>query len=92
MRNLHIPSRSPAYSKNSMVATSHPDATRKALDIMTNGGNAFDAAVSAAAVLSVVEAHSTGIGGDCFCLFYSNSERKVRALNGSGYYLSLIHI
>ena len=90
MRNLHIPSRSPSYSKNAMVATSHPDATRKALDIMTNGGNAFDAAVSAAAVLSVVEAHSTGIGGDCFCLFYSNSERKVRALNGSGYYPSKI--
>ena len=85
MRNLHIPSRSPAYSKNSMVATSHPDATRKALDIISNGGNAFDAAVCAAAILSVVEPHSTGIGGDCFCLFYNAKERKVRALNGSGY-------
>ncbi len=84
MRNLHIPSRSPAYSKNSMVATSHPDATKKALEILENGGNAFDAAVCAAAVLAVVEAHSTGIGGDCFCLFYSASEKKVKALNGSG--------
>ena len=31
MRNLHIPSRSPVYSKNAMVATSHPEATIKAL-------------------------------------------------------------
>ncbi len=31
MRNLHIPSRSPIYSKNAMVATSHPEATMKAL-------------------------------------------------------------
>ncbi len=84
MRNLHIPSRSPAYSKNSMVATSHPDATRCALEIMEQGGNAFDAAICAASILGVVEAHSTGIGGDCFCIFYSQKEKKVRALNGSG--------
>ena len=48
MRNLHIPSRSPAYSKNAMVATSHPDATKIALNIMEKGGNAFDAAICAA--------------------------------------------
>ena len=84
MRDLHIPSRSPIYAKNAMVATSHPDATKKALEIMEKGGNAFDAAVCAASVLAVVEAHSTGIGGDCFCLFYSQKEKKVIALNGSG--------
>ena len=84
MRNLHIPSRSPAYSKNAMVASSHPDATKMALNIMEKGGNAFDAAICAAAVLGVVEAHSTGIGGDCFCIFYSQKDKKVRALNGSG--------
>ena len=77
MRNLHIPSRSPIYSKNAMVATSHPEATLKALEIMKKGGNAIDAAVTAAAVLGVVEAHSTGIGGDCFCLFYSNKEKRI---------------
>ena len=90
MRNLHIPSRSPAYAKNAMVASSHPDATKIALNIMEKGGNAFDAAICAAAILSVVEAHSTGIGGDCFCIFYSNKDNKVKALNGSGKSLSNI--
>ena len=51
MRNLHIPSRSPAYSRNAMVATSHPEATTKALDIMKKGGNAIDAAITAALML-----------------------------------------
>ena len=86
MRNLHIPSRSPIYSKNAMVATSHPEATMKALEIIKKGGNAVDAAVTAASVLAVVEAHSTGIGGDCFCIFYSNKDKKVVALNGSEIY------
>ena len=40
MRNLHIPSRSPIYNKNAMVATSHPEATVKALEIIKKGGNA----------------------------------------------------
>ena len=84
MRNLHIPSRSPVYGKKAMVATSHPDATLKALDIIKKGGNAIDAAITAASVLAVVEAHSTGIGGDCFCIFYSSKDNKVLALNGSG--------
>ena len=84
MRNLHIPSRSPVYGKKAMAATSHPNATSEAVNILKKGGNAVDAAVSAAAVLAVVEAHSTGIGGDCFCLFYSNKDKKVIALNGSG--------
>ena len=75
MRNLHIPSRSPAYGKNAMVATSHPDATKMALNIIEKGGNAFDAAICAAAILGVVEAHSTGIGGDCFCIFYSQKDK-----------------
>jgi len=90
MRNLHIPSRSPAYAQNAMVSTSHPDATKKALEIMEKGGNAFDAAISAAAILGVVEAHSTGIGGDCFCIFFSQKENKVKAINGSGPSISSI--
>jgi len=47
-------------------------------------GTAADAAIAAAAVLNVTEAASTGIGGDCFALYYTAASRQITALNGSG--------
>ncbi len=76
--------RSTAYSKNGMAATSQPYATLAALNIMQDGGNAIDAAVAAAAVLNVVEPHSTGIGGDVFALFWWAETGELKALIGSG--------
>lgn len=76
--------RSPVYAPNGVAATSQPLATSAALAVLERGGNAIDAAVTAAAVLSVVEPMMTGIGGDMFALIWSAKENKLVALNASG--------
>jgi gamma-glutamyltranspeptidase/glutathione hydrolase len=67
-----------------MVSASHPLAAQAGLDVLRRGGNAADAAVATAAVLNVTEPASTGVGGDCFALFYNAATGEVTALNGSG--------
>jgi gamma-glutamyltranspeptidase/glutathione hydrolase len=76
--------RSPVLARRGMIATSQPLASQTGLSILMQGGNAADAAVAAAAALNVTEPASTGIGGDCFALYYDARTQAVSALNGSG--------
>ncbi|MBM3530139.1 MAG: gamma-glutamyltransferase [Alphaproteobacteria bacterium] len=82
-RDFHLPGRSPVIAGEGMAATSHPLATLAAIDVLRSGGNAVDAAVTAVAVLCVIEPHMTGIGGDCFVLI-SEQGKPVWGYNGCG--------
>jgi len=76
--------RSVVMARNGAIATSQPLATAAGLKVLQSGGNAIDAAVTAAAVLSVVEPTMNGAGGDLFAIVYSAKDRKVHGLNASG--------
>jgi gamma-glutamyltranspeptidase / glutathione hydrolase len=76
--------RSPVLGRNGVIATSQPLASAAGLQVLQAGGNAIDAAVTAAAVLAVVEPTMTGIGGDVFAIVYDAKTKTLRGLNSSG--------
>lgn len=76
--------RSMIVARRGMVASENPLSAQAGLAILRAGGNAADAAIAAAAVMNVTAPASTGIGGDCFALYYEAKTGKVYALNGSG--------
>ncbi|KAJ5899213.1 Gamma-glutamyltranspeptidase [Penicillium taxi] len=78
--------RSTVHSRNGIVACTQPLAAAAGHRILSEGGNAADAAVAVAAALNMTEPGSTGIGGDMFCLYYDSKNQKVYSLNGSGRY------
>jgi len=76
--------RSVVFARNGLIATSQPLASAAGLRVLQSGGNAVDAAVTAAAVLAVVEPTMNGPGGDLFAIVYSAKDRRLHGLNASG--------
>lgn len=76
--------RYPIYARGGMVNCSSPQAAAAGLEVLRQGGNAMDAAVAAAAALTVVEPSANGIGSDAFALVWSEKDQKLYGLNSSG--------
>jgi len=79
--NPYASTRLPVFARN-IVSTSHPLAAQAGLRILWQGGNAVDAAIAAAAVLTVVEPVSCGLGSDAFCILWDG--KALHGLNASG--------
>ena len=73
--------RLPLFARN-IVSTSHPLAAQAGLRMMLKGGNAVDAAIAAAAAMTITEPVSNGLGSDAFCILWDGN--KLHGLNASG--------
>jgi gamma-glutamyltranspeptidase/glutathione hydrolase len=77
------PTRSPvAEGTGGGAATMSPYATKAAIDVLRHGGNAVDAAVSAAATLGVTEPFVAGPGGGGFFVYRRASDGRVFTIDG----------
>lgn len=77
-------SEQPTLGTRGMVATAHYLATQAGLQILTQGGNAIDAAIAANAAMTVVYPSTCSAGGDIFMLIWDARTQQLYALNGSG--------
>jgi len=80
--NHHYPSRRSSLVARNVVSTSQPLAAQAGLSMLARGGNAVDAAIAAAATLTVVEPTGNGLGSDAFAILWDGT--KLHGLNSSG--------
>ena len=80
-QNPYASTRLPLFARN-VVSTSHPLAAQAGLRMMLKGGNAVDAAIAAAAAITLTEPVSNGLGSDAFCILWDG--QKLHGLNASG--------
>ena len=79
--NPYTSTRIPVFARN-VVSTSHPLGAQAGLRMLLKGGNAVDAAIAAAATMTIVEPVSNGLGSDAFALIWDGKE--LHGLNASG--------
>ena len=80
-RHPYTSTRLPLFARN-VVSTSHPLAAQAGLQMLQRGGNAVDAAIAAAAAITLTEPVSNGLGSDAFCILWDG--QKLHGLNASG--------
>ena len=79
--NPYPSTRIPVFARNA-VSTSHPLAAQAGLRMLWRGGSAVDAAIAAAAAMTLVEPVSNGLGSDAFCILWDG--QQLQGLNASG--------
>jgi len=79
--NPYRSTRLPVFARN-VVATSHPLAAQAGLRMLYKGGNAVDAAIAAAAAITITEPVSNGLGSDAFAILWDG--QQLHGLNASG--------
>jgi gamma-glutamyltranspeptidase/glutathione hydrolase len=80
-RNPYPSTRLPVFARN-VVSTSHPLAAQAGLRMLWQGGNAVDAAIAAAAAMTICEPVSNGLGSDAFAILWDGTQ--LHGLNASG--------
>ena len=80
-QNPYVSTRLPVFARN-VVSTSHPLAAQAGLRMLWQGGNAVDAAIAAAAAITLTEPVSCGLVSDAFCILWDG--QQLHGLNGSG--------
>jgi gamma-glutamyltranspeptidase/glutathione hydrolase len=76
-------SSAPLFAKNGMVSSNHPIASQVGVNILQNGGNAFDAAVGTALALNAVDMAMCGPGGASFWLLWDAKAGKLHSLDAN---------